>query len=255
MSTGAADQVAAALVDTWVHLLDAHPDAWSHQADGVAACATGIPLPGLNGVWSARRDPDPAELERLLSELSARGLPHMLQLRPESEPDALAVPERLGLVPADDVPMMRLDDPALLDRAASGAPELDVRRIRADEGALHTRTVAAGFGEDADHFARLLPEPLLALDGVRTYVGEVDGAIVTTALGTSYRDYVGIFNVATPPDHRRRGYGAAITARVVLDGLTAGSSWAWLQSSEAGYRVYEALGFKTVERLRCWVRV
>jgi hypothetical protein len=42
---------------------------------------------------------------------------------------------------------------------------------------------------------------------------------------------------------------------VVADGLAAGASWAWLQSSAAGYRVYEALGFETVERWRCWVRV
>jgi predicted GNAT family acetyltransferase len=68
-------------------------------------------------------------------------------------------------------------------------------------------------------------------------------------------DYVGVFNVATPPEHRRRGYGAAITARVVSDGLAAGARWAWLQSSPAGYRVYEELGFRTLERWLAWVRV
>jgi predicted GNAT family acetyltransferase len=85
-------------------------------------------------------------------------------------------------------------------------------------------------------------------------VGEVDGEIVTTALGTVFGDCVGVFNVATPEAHRRRGHGAAITARVVTDGLAAGADWAWLQSSEVGYRVYEALGFETVERWSCWVR-
>ena len=48
-------------------------------------------------------------------------------------------------------------------------------------------------------------------------------------------------------------YGAAITAHAVRDGLHNGALWAWLQSSEVGYRVYERLGFTTLERWPCWV--
>jgi hypothetical protein len=42
---------------------------------------------------------------------------------------------------------------------------------------------------------------------------------------------------------------------LVADGPADGASWAWLQSSSAGYRFYEALGFETIERWPCWVRV
>ena len=35
----------------------------------------------------------------------------------------------------------------------------------------------------------------------------------------------GICNVATPPQHRGRGYGAALTARAVRDGFEAGSEF------------------------------
>jgi predicted GNAT family acetyltransferase len=101
---------------------------------------------------------------------------------------------------------------------------------------------------------RLLPPVVLNLDGMRAYVGEVDGEVVTTALGMTRADNVGIFNVATPPEHRRRGYGAAVTARAAADGFAAGATWAWLQSSTAGYHVYEAIGFRTLERWLCWVR-
>jgi predicted GNAT family acetyltransferase len=61
------------------------------------------------------------------------------------------------------------------------------------------------------------------------------------------------FNIATPPADRRRGYGAAVTARAVTDGLAAGARWSWLQSSVAGYPVYERLGFRTVESWQSWL--
>lgn len=81
------DVVADAMLDTWRHLLTAHPEAWVSAHDGVQACATGIPSPGLNGVWSSRLDPDPAELERLLGELDELKLPHLLRVRPSRPRD------------------------------------------------------------------------------------------------------------------------------------------------------------------------
>jgi predicted GNAT family acetyltransferase len=81
----------------------------------------------------------------------------------------------------------------------------------------------------------------------------VDGVPVTTALSSAFGDYVGIFNVATPSRHRRRGYGAAITARAVLDGFEGGASFAYLQASAIGLKVYEQLGFQTLEVWRTWV--
>jgi hypothetical protein len=255
VSADPADRAAAALVDTWGHLMALHPDAWMVTRDGVAACATGIPSPGLNGVWCAGRDPDPAEVRRLLGLLAARGLPHVLQMRPDTGPAALAVPEAEGMTPDEDVPLMRLDDPARLEPADEAVPELAVRRLGADEAAIHAQTAAAGFGQDVGHFLRLLPPPVMSAYGLRAYVGEVEGQIVTTALGVTRGDAVGVFNVATPAQHRSRGYGAAITARTVQDGLAAGARWAWLQSSASSHRVYEALGFETLEQWRCWVRL
>jgi N-acetylglutamate synthase len=250
-----ADQTAAALIDAWQLLMDVHPDAWMEVSDGIAACVTGIPSAGLNGVWCSRRDPDPGELRRLLAEVRHRGVPHLLELRPGTDDAAVAIAADSDLVPADDMPLMRLDDPARLDEARAAAPQLAIRRLAPDETELHARVAASGFGEDPDHFMRLLPPAVMATDGLRAYVGEVDGEVVTTAIGVTLGECVGVFNVATPSQHRRRGYGAAITGRVVDDGLAAGARWAWLQSSPSGYRVYEGLGFRTLERWLAWVRV
>lgn len=248
-----ADATADALLATWRNLMAAHPDAWMETGGGLQACITGIPSPGLNGVWATRRDPDPAELERLLDAVVGRGLPHLLQLRPGAGAEVLDVPERRGMTPDDDVPLMRLDDAGRI----AGAPVphgLVIRQLDPDEAALHARTAAAGFGEKPEHFLRLVLPEVLRSSGSRAYVGEASGEIVTTALGVTLGDHVGVFNVGTPDAHRRRGYGTAITARVVADGLDAGANWAWLQSSNVGYPIYEALGFETVERWSCWVR-
>ncbi|HEX7269576.1 MAG TPA: GNAT family N-acetyltransferase [Streptosporangiaceae bacterium] len=94
---------------------------------------------------------------------------------------------------------------------------------------------------------------VLRLPGVRCYMGEIGGQAVTTGLGVTLGEFTGVFSVATLPAYRRRGYGAAVTARVVADGLAAGAKWAWLQSSPPGYATYARLGFGTVETWKCWI--
>jgi ribosomal protein S18 acetylase RimI-like enzyme len=255
MSADQAARAATALADVWRWLLKLHPEAWSDTRGGVFAFASGIPLAGLNGVSCSTLDPDPADIRHMLGELRDRGVPHLLQMRPGCDPAALAVGDEEGLARDEDVPLMRLDNPAALDAAQASIRELDLRLLEPDEATVHHHTVAAGFEAEAEHFARLLPPSVMEAEGMRAYVGEVGGEPVTTAIGARRDDYVAIFNVATPPEHGRRGYGAAVTARAVSDGLADGASWAWLQSSPSGYRVYEALGFRTLETWPAWVLV
>jgi predicted GNAT family acetyltransferase len=94
---------------------------------------------------------------------------------------------------------------------------------------------------------------LLGSNDVYAYVGSVSGRDVATALGIVADDHVGVFNVAVAPDDRRRGYGAALSARTALDGLAAGARRALLMSSEMGLAVYQQLGFREIERWSYWV--
>jgi predicted GNAT family acetyltransferase len=86
-----------------------------------------------------------------------------------------------------------------------------------------------------------------ALEGLEYYLGRVEGRDVATAIGYRLEGTVGIFNVATPREHRGRGYGAAVTAEAARDGFSAGAELAWLQSSAIGESVYRRLGFREVE--------
>lgn len=118
---------------------------------------------------------------------------------------------------------------------------------------LHAGVAAAGFEVPEELFVQLVTPDLVRLPGVRCYLGEMGGEAVTTGLGVTLGEFVGVFNIATPPAHRRRGYGAAVTVRAVADGLAAGTKWSWLQSSPLGYASYARLGFQTVETWPCWV--
>ena len=146
------------------------------------------------------------------------------------------------------IPLMVLEDPDRLG-TAQAVGGLKIRELSPDEVAIHAQTAAAGFEAPAEPFLQLMTPAILALPGVRCYIGEVDGQPVTTGLGVMGGDYVGIFNIATPPESRGRGYGAAVTARAVEDAFRAGATLAWLQSSAMGYRIYESLGFQ----IRAWM--
>jgi len=157
-----------------------------------------------------------------------------------------------GMIRQEDDPLMVLENPAMLGPAQHVAG-LAIRQLNPGEAQRHVTVAAAGFATGEEPFQQLVTPGVLGLPGVRCYLGEVGVHPVTTAIGVTLGAYVGIFNVATPPAQRRRGYGAAVTARAVTDGLAAGAAWSWLQSSPPGRRVYERLGFQTIEAWHTWL--
>lgn len=247
-----ADAAASALVETWQHLFPAIPGGWVRRENRSLGAVSGVALPTLNGVWSEQADPDPRTVAALLDEVAATGLPHCLQVRADASPALAQLAERRGMERDEDVPLMVLEGPAALERAQE-VDALAIRQLAPAEARLHASAIADGFGAPEEPFVQLMTSAVLALPGVRCYLGEVDGQPVTTGLGVRLGDFVGIFNIATPPEHRGHGYGAAVTARAVADGLADRAAWSWLQSSPAGYPVYGRLGFRTVESWQCYL--
>ena len=222
---------------------------WTGGSSGVRAIVTGIPVPTMNGVWALSADASPATIGAALDDVAARGAPFCLQARPTCAASAARAAEARALIEAPArLPLMAMSGPA----PDAGVPELRIRRLGPKSSGLHGALAARAFGAPADLFDQVT-DPALTLAGTRVYLGEVDGEPVTTGLAVALRDAVAVFNVATPPEHRGRGYASAITARAINDGLAAGASWSWLQSSDAGLGVYERLGFQTLELWSCWV--
>jgi GNAT superfamily N-acetyltransferase len=246
-----ANDVAGALAAALRELVALSPPCWWTEHDAALAVVTGIPAAPNNGVVAHGLDVDPAMVELALDEVAATGLPHSLQVRPGMVGTAAAVAERRAMRRGDDVPLMAVPD---IDAVA--APEmpreLSIRTLGPDEAGVHAEVAGAGFGAPVEFFLPLLTPQVMAEEGIRVYVGELAGEPVVTAIGTTRDGNVGIHNVTTLPSHRRRGYGAALTAHAVTAARAHGARWAWLQSSPNAVPVYEALGFRTLERWAYW---
>jgi len=132
-------------------------------------------------------------------------------------------------------------------RPVGDRPDVDFRRVGADAGLLDVAlaVTARGFEAPREMFTSLFSTGMQA-EGLDLWLAYVDDVPVSTATGLVFGESVGIFDVATPPEHRRKGYGAAVSAKVLTEGFAPGASYAYLQSSEMGFPVYKALGFRTV---------
>ena len=225
---------------------------WTRRDTGCIAMVSGVEIASLNGVVVASEEFDDEVVGRARDEVAATGLPYCLQVRPSCASDAAEFAARRSMTFEEyQVPLMVLDDPARLAPVA----EIDsfvVRQLAPAEADLHSRVAAEGFGAPFELFQRLATPSMLSVEGVRCYVGELDGSAVTTGMGFCSGSHVSIFSVATSPDHRGHGYGAALTTAAVTDGFAADAEWAWLQSSPDGFSVYQRLGFRTVEEWSCW---
>ena len=100
-------------------------------------------------------------------------------------------------------------------------------------GAMTSLADAVGYGEDAAW--------------VR-WAGLLDGRPVASSGMMVGGGVAGIYNVATAPEARRRGIGAAMTAEAVRAGIGRGLEVAVLGASDMGRGTYERMGFREVCR-------
>jgi ribosomal protein S18 acetylase RimI-like enzyme len=246
-----ADSAARASVTMWRLTVEAIAGAWIDEREGAAAVFTGIEQGGFNGVWTTRADAAPEVVAELLDDVAATGVPYSLHLREGSSELADLARHRGMLLDAEE-PLMILEDASALG-AALEVPDLRIRRLGPHEGRIHAEVAASVFGDSLEVTEAGVTPAILSSPGVRCYAGSIGGEVVATVMGVTHSGTVAVFALATLADHRRRGYGAALTARAVLDGFPAGASWAWLEASEEGVGVYERLGFRAVETVTIWV--
>jgi N-acetylglutamate synthase len=245
-----ADRFAAAKTELRRHLHTSIPGSLILRKEGAAAWITGLPYAAFNSVWLEQPNPPVSAVAALLDEVAGAGVPFTLTLRSSSDAVLTDLPAARGMRLARRTPFMVLDAAARVG-AIRRAQGLAIRQLGPLEGPVHARVAAAAFGGPEEMF--LLSPDLLRLDGVRCYMGEADGRTVATCVGVTVGEFTEILSVATDPAFRRRGFGTAVTARAVADGVLAGAAWCWLQASDDGYPVYRALGFRTIETWSHWV--
>jgi ribosomal protein S18 acetylase RimI-like enzyme len=239
-----AERIREAMRTTFESVYSAFDDARYERRDGYdLLLVPQIPVAQFNAVWPFD-DEAATELEGALAEIESAGLASSVQVRKDQSPAWEAEAERLGLTKRLEMPTMVVREPGLRARAVEG---LAIEAVAGDaDRMLVAETAAAGFGAPLSIFEPIYSENVLALEGLRAYVARAGDEVVSTSIGYTTGDMVGIFNVATPPDHRGRGYGAAVTAAAARGGFADGAELAWLQSSEIGLSVYRGLGFEQV---------
>lgn len=239
-----ADEAAAALTAAYLWLSTVVRHGWMRSDGGFVAGVTGLRVPTMNGVWAVGPGDSVSAVERWLDEVESAGLPFCLQTRPGAA-EAERIGRRRGMTMLEHVPLMGIGE-----RVADGGAgdRLSIERLAAPDRDRYLDILTRGFEVPAEMFAPLVTEELLDEPSAICLVGSVGDTAVTTGLAVVRGSSAGIFNVATPPEHRRRGYGAAITASCLGAAREAGATWGYLQSSEMGVNVYERLGFRTLER-------
>ena len=73
--------------------------------------------------------------------------------------------------------------------------------------------------------------------------GEAVSMVATGLVG----DAVSVWAMATPPRFARRGYGSALLSHVLYAAAQTGATQGWLGATPAGFPMYEATGWRTVE--------
>jgi ribosomal protein S18 acetylase RimI-like enzyme len=176
----------------------------------------------------------------------ASGLPWSIFSRAEPSADLVAVAAEYGLTRAHRSPVMvRGTEPV---RPASGGRATPmIRRITVADLATYTDVLTAGFEAPPEMLRNLMSPELIAAPEISAYLLEHHGEPVAVGLGTVTAGLVGVYNIATPPPFRSRGYGRLVTEAVIRDGLAAGAKGAYLLASDLGQPLYRSLGFETID--------
>ena len=80
---------------------------------------------------------------------------------------------------------------------------------------------------------------------------------IAAGLGVRQGDTVGIFNMATVPEHRRHGHGSEVLRSILAWGRTQGATRAFLQvvrSNTAAVSLYRKNGFAFVYEYQYWTK-
>jgi hypothetical protein len=234
------------LVETWAlmaPLIGGTTGEWG----GGTFVSSGIPLSFMNGVFVTDPVDDPDGVIAAASEFMAEhGMPWLLHVRAGVDDALVDAARRAGLVVGDGPPAMAL---APIPPSPPRPDGLEITVVAdGDDLAVVADLTARGFGmplEVAAHFSSPanLGEPRLV-----QVIGRVEGEPVTSATVVVTGTTAGIYNVATPAEHRRRGYGAAATWGAIEQGVASGCDLAVLQASDLGAPVYRAMGFVDVGR-------
>ncbi len=200
----------------------------------------------VNALYASRLplDEKVAHCERVYGE---RGLPAIFRLSMHTVPEGLdAFLEARGYGRFESTQVRS----AAIDPAPAGGDGVESPRLEEwfdMVGDLRGSPIA----HRAAHLARLAALPL----ALRTAAVLEEGVVVATGLAIAEDDHVGLFDVATREEARRRGHARRIVSALLRWGWEQGARRSYLQVEEgnaAAIALYERYGFSLAYRY--WYR-
>lgn len=217
------------------------------ENDDVVAGVTGSNYAFLNKIIPRGDRPSIESFSEAVAFARTSDVPFTAHLRIGADDHLVPVAKGFGLESTGDpapMPGMVLTDPP----GSWEVPEGLSIEFATDMSALETnlRICCEGFEMPADVLEMFATHQMLASDDLWFITGSVASRPVVTSVGMRVGEIVGVYNVATLPKYRGKGFGAALTMLAAVEGVKRGCTVASLQSSEMGYSVYERLGFERV---------
>lgn len=217
---------------------------------GLFVAASGLPCDTFNIICRARlaAEQAPAQIKATLDFFELLKHPFSWWLGPADQPAQLGdLLRQAGLEQAETELAMAADLASLRTDHVSPS-DVQVRRVRSP-GELRdfADVVAANWTPPDSQVHRFYERaaPVLLAEGCpqRLYVGYVSNQPVAAAEGVVGGGVVGLYNICTRADFRRRGFGTILTLQALLDARASGVRTGVLQASASGAGVYSRIGF------------
>lgn len=226
------------------------------ELQGVSIASAGSTFQMFNAAFLSAPVANAAELSQRIAlpmvHFDSRGLEWAYWvcedlMQPAARRRSRAIFEKQGLRHSVDLPGMVAEG---LKPAERPLPRVEARRV-CDPA---TRDAFCSIGSLCFHVPLSWFREVFDSDGVwenfAGYVGYVDGDAVSTTAIVMGSGAVGVYNVATVPAQQRHGYGEALMRHAIAEAQRAhGIERVILQSTPAGYKLYERMGFETVTKV------
>lgn len=265
-----AEAVEENLFDLFRSMSDRLPGAEREETEALSKHFSSPTNPMFKGVWRTRLSESDADraIDETIAWFQARQAPYFFWWTGRnSEPADLGA--RLAARGLLDMSEQQRTFASGIHQTALGAPGMAADLARVDESLL--RAVPPGFVIDEvkdapalEDFKRVFVESYAIpdwagqawVDATRTigigqtpwrmFVGRLDGRPVATTMLFCGGGVASVYAVATAPEARGKGIGAAITLAPLLEARSAGYPYAVLFATEMAVTVYQRIGFREV---------
>jgi GNAT superfamily N-acetyltransferase len=227
-------------------LFSAHlPENETHKGDGWYAGVCGIPFEIFNGGLIVQNRNE--AVDEIINLFESTKVPGTIKLFGAGLGVANHLLEK-GWVPRSTSPLMmwQADDSFDDFMLREG---LTVERFPSTEESRKTLwdLFVIVYGNAPDELRDAFLKIFVAHPGDYTYALKRDGEIVSIVTAVHEGDYVGIWSMATPPAHQRKGYGGELLKFVMKTHKALGGKEFGLVATDEGKVLYDKLGWETIE--------